>query len=95
MLESLVIIGMGGDEGAYPGKLAALADVRVPLLDLYGSKDLPHVLGSAEQRARSAQKRSDRNYTQMRAEGANHFFQGHERELLQPVLQWLDGLAGT
>ena len=93
-LESLVIIGMGGPGNAFPGNIAALAEVRVPLLDLYGSKDLAHVLDSVDFRAQEGQKLSAREYSQVRVDGANHFFQGQESALVQQVTQWLDARAG-
>ena len=88
-LVSLVIIGMGVG-GAFPESVAALAKVKVPVLDLYGSKDLEQVLNSVEQRALSGKKQSGRKYLQVRVEGANHFFQGHEEDLVRQVTDWLD-----
>jgi pimeloyl-ACP methyl ester carboxylesterase len=87
-IESLVIIGMPAAL-SYPGNIEALAKIRVPILDLYGSKDLVSVLENSELRARSANKQTQRQYSQVRVDGANHFFQGHEDELLRQVLQWL------
>ncbi len=88
-VDSLVIIGMGAG-GAYIDLLEALAKVRVPVLDLYGSEDLESVLNSVEQRALSGKKQPDRQYLQVRVDGANHFFQGHEEDLVRQVTEWLD-----
>jgi len=86
---SLVIIGMGvGD--AFPESAEALAKVGKPVLDLYGSEDLEQVLSSAKQRAASGKGRKDVEYQQVRVEGANHFFQGHEDALLRHVIEWLE-----
>ena len=85
---SLVIIGMGVG-GAFPESGEALAKVGKPVLDLYGSKDLEHVLNSVTQRAASGKSRKDLQYLQVRVEGANHFFQGHEDALLRHVIEWL------
>lgn len=92
-IDSLVIIGMPKAQ-AYPGNIAALEKIQVPIFDLYGSKDLPAVLETAEQRARSAGKIPEREYSQVSVGGANHFFQGHESELQVQVLGWLDARAG-
>ena len=86
---SLVIIGMGAED-AFPESVEALAKVRIPVLDLYGSEDLEQVLNSAKQRVLSGNKQSGRQYLQMRVDGANHFFQGHEDALLRHVVQWLE-----
>lgn len=94
VIKSLVIIGMPR-ASSYPGNIEALAKIRVPILDLYGSKDLAIVLETSEQRALSAKKQTGREYSQVRVDGANHFFQGLEGALLRQVLQWLDTKAAT
>ena len=88
-VDSLVIIGMGAED-AFPESVAALAKVRIPVLDLYGSEDLEQVLSSAKQRVLSGKKQSGRQYLQVRVDGANHFFQGHEDALLRHVIEWLE-----
>lgn len=88
-ISSLVIIGMGVG-GAFPESAEALAKVKVPVLDLYGSEDLEPVLNSVDQRAMSGKKQSGHQYLQVRVDGANHFFQGHENALVQQVTEWID-----
>jgi len=88
-IESLVIIGMGTG-GAFPENVSALAKVKVPILDLYGSEDLEHVVYSVKQRAASGTKQPGPQYLQLRVDGANHFFQGHEDALLRHVIEWLE-----
>jgi pimeloyl-ACP methyl ester carboxylesterase len=88
-VDSLVIIGMGAGN-AFSDNIEALAKIRISILDLYGSQDLESVLNSVEQRAASGKKQPDRQYLQVRVEGANHFFQGHEEDLVQQVNEWLD-----
>lgn len=86
-----VAIGMGPGLGNTAiNNLAALESISLPILDLYGSADLEHVLASAKQRAAAAQKQAGHSYRQVRVEGANHFFQGREAALGQAVLEWLD-----
>jgi pimeloyl-ACP methyl ester carboxylesterase len=88
-VDSLVIIGMGAGQ-AFPKNIEALAKIRIPVFDLYGSKDLESVLDSVEQRAASGKKQAGRQYLQVLVDGANHFFQGHEDALVQQVTEWLD-----
>lgn len=88
-VDSLVIIGMDA-ENAFFDLLEALAKIEVPVLDLYGSQDLEPVLNSVDQRAMSGKKQSGRQYLQVRVDGANHFFQGHEDALVRQVTEWLD-----
>ena len=88
-VNSLVIIGMN------PGiiefrNLKALEKVGLPVLDIYGSEDLPGVLNFVDDRAKAGNTGVNRQFSQVRVEGANHFFQGRETELLNQVIDWLD-----
>ena len=88
-VNSLVIIGMGpGITGSE--NIDALGKVKVPVLDLYGSADLEHVLSSVERRAEAGAKGPAPEYRQSRVAGAGHFFQGHEDALMQHVIEWLE-----
>lgn len=87
-VESLIIIGMspGLDEAE---NITRMGQLKVPLLDLYGEADLQAVVASAPERAATG-KAASSDYRQQRVSGANHFFQGHESELVQLVIEWLD-----
>ena len=88
-VNSLVIIGMSpGITGTR--NIDALAKVKVPVLDLYGGKDLEPVLESVELRAAAGKKAASGKYRQTRVDGAGHFFQGHEEALVQQVIEWLE-----
>jgi pimeloyl-ACP methyl ester carboxylesterase len=89
-VDGLVAIGMSaGIPGGPMDSLSRLPRLKLPMLDLYGTEDLPEVIDSAPQRAqRATQAGSD--YTQQRVDGADHFFDGEEAELLAEVIGWLD-----
>jgi len=87
-VNSVVLIGLGRSD-AWPECIEALAELRVPALDLYGSKDLDTVLDTVQARAGSGKKGKAGIYRQIRIEGANHFYQGHEDELKKVVIDWL------
>ena len=90
-VNSVVLIGMGNSSsGSWPESIDALARLRVPVLDLYGGKDLDIVLNTVQDRATSGQKNKSGIYRQIRVEDANHFFQGHENALKQHVIDWLN-----
>jgi pimeloyl-ACP methyl ester carboxylesterase len=90
-VNSAVLIGFGNSSNSsWPESIDALALLRVPVLDLYGSRDLDIVLGTVQERASSGAKNKSGIYRQIRVEGANHFFQGHEDELKSVVLDWLE-----
>ena len=89
-VNSAVLIGLGNSSNSsWPGCIDALARLRVPVLDLYGEKDLDTVLNTAQERASSGAKNKSGIYRQMEVDGANHFFQGHEDELKRVVIDWL------
>ncbi len=89
-VNSAVLIGLGNSEtGSWPESVDALARLRVPVLDLYGSKDLDTVLNTVQERANSGKKSKSGTYRQIRVDEANHFFQGHEDELKRVVIDWL------
>jgi len=89
-VNSAVLIGLGNSsDGSWPECIDALARLRVPVLDLYGEKDLDTVLNTAQDRAISGASNKSGIYRQIRVEGANHFFQGHEDELKKTVIDWL------
>ena len=94
-VEAFVGIGMEASEdhpeldtGTY------LAKIKLPVYDLYGSRDLPQVLSSAKGRALAARKAGNEHYTQIEIEGANHFFDGLNDELLSRVRGWLQRNRG-
>ena len=89
-VNSVVLIGMGNSSsGSWPESIDALARLRVPVLDLYGGKDLDIVLNTVQDRANSGQGNKSGIYRQIRVDEANHFFQGHEDELKSIVIDWL------
>ena len=79
-IHAWVAIGMSGS-------FTEPAMIAVPVLDLFGEKDLPAVLQNAESRA--AVLRQLRGSAQVQVPGADHFFTAHEGELVRQVRQFL------
>ena len=87
-VDGFVAIGMSGGIADGPmDSLAQLPSIRVPMLDLYGGEDLPEVMHSAPARAAAVTDGID--FQQSRVDGADHFFDGEESELLDRVNRWL------
>ena len=64
--------------------------IEAPVLDLYGSQDLPQVLdGAALRRASLAGNKASK---QRVIAGSNHFYADHEDEMVKAVVDFLDGL---
>ncbi|MBE0620838.1 MAG: DUF3530 family protein [Burkholderiales bacterium] len=64
--------------------------IEAPVLDLYGSKDLPQVLAGAA--LRRASLIANAASKQVVIPGSDHFFAGHEAEMVKAVKDFLDGV---
>lgn len=80
--------------GALMKPVELLPRIKKPVLDLYGSDDLPEVGKTAEARRAAAKKAGNRAYTQQAVQGANHFYADRYDLLKQNLLTWLDRSAG-
>lgn len=80
-IDAFVAIGISGE-------FSKPENFKAPVLDLMGDKDLPAVLDNAAKRA--AAIRNIRGSGQISVAGADHFFNGRERELVQQVRLFLD-----
>jgi len=67
--------------------------IKVPVLDLYGSKDLPRVLAGAALRRLSLEGNAASK--QQVIAGANHFYAGHEDEMVRAVRDFLDRVSSA
>ena len=89
-LRAFVAVGLSADSRKpREGVLRALGQIKVPMLDIYGSQDLRSVLGSARVRQLAAREAGLPAYRQMRVEGADHFFTGLSDTLVARVRAWL------
>lgn len=75
-------LGMAGKE-TYKG-------IKVPVLDLYGAKDLPPVLANAKKRLASL--KGNPASRQAVVPGSDHFFAGHEQAMVTAVKDFLDSV---
>ncbi len=71
------------------GTLGALQGIGIPVLDIYGSRDLDSVLQSAAARTAAARKANNSDYRQTEIAGADHFFHGLEDTLMAQVHAWI------
>lgn len=74
--------------GMNVGTVQYLSKINIPMLDLYGSNDLNGVLGSASDR--TAASAGNNAYSSQVVEGADHFFNDMDDELVEIVVEWLD-----
>ncbi len=88
-VNALVLIGMQGGPGTVHDNAASLEGVVLPVLDLYGSEDLPGVVDFTERKANAAQSAGNGSFHQIMVDGANHFFEGLDDTLVDTVSGWL------
>lgn len=93
-IDALAVIGTGTSTvDPKADNIAHLETISIPVLDLYGSRDLESVRKSAKERAGAARTAGNKAYRQTEVEGADHFFVGLEEELVRTVRGWLERLA--
>ena len=91
-------VGIGMNQSANPrmDPATSIANIKIPILDIYGSRDLDGVLASAKARRTAAKKSGHPAFQQLKVEGADHFFNGKDDILVKRVRGWLTrNAAGT
>jgi pimeloyl-ACP methyl ester carboxylesterase len=90
-INGLVLISMSViDIDAKMNGALALEKIKLPVLDIYGSRDLENVLGTGSMRAKAATRGAgNSDYRQVSIEGGDHFFIGVEDELVRRIYGWL------
>ncbi|MCG8427136.1 MAG: alpha/beta hydrolase family protein, partial [Chromatiales bacterium] len=72
-----------------------LGKLKVPMLDIYGSRDIASVRNTVRQRAIAIRKGEGNAYRSLEIEGADHFFIGLESVLVGRVNGWLRTVITT
>jgi pimeloyl-ACP methyl ester carboxylesterase len=86
-IQGFVAIGMGATQkDSDVNSSISLKTINIPVLDLYGTDDLPGVLETAELRKQAAAHNPQ--YSQKVIQGANHFFDEMNDELVVAVADW-------
>jgi len=87
---TFVAVGTPTNRGdAEAGVLGALKKIKLPILDIYGSRDITSVLKGAKARLGAAREGENSGYRQLEVPGADHFFTGLEDGLLSRVHAWI------
>jgi len=70
-----------------------LAKIRLPVLELFGSNDLPQVISTQSHKAKIAKESGIKDYKQIKVPGADHFFAGKNDVLVKTVDGWVARFA--
>jgi len=93
-IKGFVAIGIGSfADDPRMNSIKSLEKIHIPVLDLYGNEDLENILAAVDQRAEAAKTAGNKNYTQIKITG-NHFYDGHEDDLVKTVADWLEKIPG-
>ncbi|MCN4144936.1 MAG: alpha/beta hydrolase family protein [Thiohalomonas sp.] len=91
VINSAVIIGTPSSGTSAPLNSPVMIEkIKIPLLDLYGSKDLDSVMRSAKARKTAARKIPNKQFRQVQTIGADHFYRGLDEELVLYITNWLN-----
>jgi pimeloyl-ACP methyl ester carboxylesterase len=74
--------------GIFPSEFTDPDKLHLPILDIYGERDLPQVLQKADARAAVLMKL--KGSAQIEVPGADHYFNGSEAELARNIRRFLD-----
>jgi len=96
-IKAFVGIGMSGSrqpaEYQVLDNVGSLLQMKVPVLDIYGSETIQPVLASVNRRAYVVYHTGHNHSSQIELKGADHFFQGYENELIGAVTTWMEPYA--
>ena len=89
-ISALVAVGLPVDDSARTrGTLEALGKIDLPILDIYGERDLARVLEGAQDRRMTALDAKNTEYRQVEIADADHFFANQDTQLVARVRAWL------
>jgi alpha/beta superfamily hydrolase len=92
-LTAYVGIGMGATDYQQPmAQPFPLAQMTIPVFDLYAEHDFPAVLRMAPERLAMIRKGGNPHSAQQRIAGAEHYFAGHNKELVEAIAGWLNDI---
>lgn len=91
-IAALVAVGMASMAALQPPLYvpAQLHELKLPVLDLYGGRDLDRVLRMAPKRLAAAREAHNTRYDQLEIDGAGHGFHDMQDLLVSRVGGWLD-----
>ncbi len=84
-----VSFGPGIADKPKMNNLDHLTKITIPILDIFGSEDFAGNLNTASKRTLMARKAGNKKYTQVRIEGADHFFTNMDDTLIKRIRGWL------
>ncbi len=95
-VRAFVAVGLAAQPWDNSSTLADLELIKIPVLDIYGSRDTQTVRDTVRHRKAAALNAENGAYRQLPIEGADHLFTGQDGLLLSRIRAWLSRtMAGT
>lgn len=86
-------IGMGATDYKQPMKqVLPLSELRMPVLDIFGSADYPAVKKMAKRRLKAMQQAGHAKSDQIMVTNSDHYHQGNNDQLIKDISLWLSKL---
>jgi pimeloyl-ACP methyl ester carboxylesterase len=93
----VALVALGLQEYAFVKPAINILDLieksKIPVLDIYGSRDFRNVINQAPDRRLAAKKGNNKQYVQLEIDGADHYFNKMEDILIKRIRGWLDKAA--
>ena len=89
-IKAMVLVGLSIHQPESVRVLQSMEKITMPILDIYGSRDLDDVLQTSKARANAARQAGNAGYRQVEIQGADHFFNGLSDTLVARVRAWID-----
>lgn len=92
-IDGYIAMGLGTtDAGQDLRTPFPIADLDVPVLDIYGSEEFPRPLAMVPERQELLKRNGHPRSSQVRVAGAGHYFRDYGDEMVVLLGQWLDSL---
>ena len=92
-IDAYIAMGLGAtDAGQALQTPFPIADMRVPVLDIYGAQEFPRPLAMIPERRAMLKANGHPHSTQIEVEGANHYFHDAGEIMVERVANWLSNL---
>ncbi len=91
LIKGYVAMGLGATDAGQELKTPfPLADINVPVLDIYGADEFPRPLAMVPERRKMLDQGGNKYSEQISVEGADHYFTGKGDQMIELVSGWLD-----
>jgi len=92
-VKAFIAISVSAASNKAPWYLSTLPKIKSPVLEIYGSDDLPEVINTLSDKANLANSSGIKGYKQIKIDGADHFFKGKNDELIKQIAGWIKSYA--